>query len=495
MALLFMDGFDKYGGVNTNVTSVAALMAGEWTTITNAVTLVAPLSATGQAISITGGNAGPSKTLPAAVGRIIGGMRFSSNLAAIAGVQFNDGASNQCSISIASTGIITMRNGAFTIGTILGSSATSITANTTHYLEWDISLGNSAAYNVYLDGVSVVSGTGDTTATANNTVSVVMPVTQTLEVLIVDDFYLFDSTGSTNNAPLLTSPRIETTLPISDSAVQFSIGASVLGPTVNRGGAAINGVANTWYVRAFTPQRACTLNTINITPNVTNSTANLRPVVYSDSAGAPSTLLSGGSTVTGTTAGTLLTMPLTTPQTLTAGTQYWLGFMTDVAVQMVGYDGVAGGRSGTATFTSGAPSTAPSSASASNVLMWGNITLTTPVNFYEVNQQPPPGVNSYVYDATVSGEDLYGFGPLSVSGATVYGVGVKGMVQKSDSGTRTISLRTRSGSTDSAGSLAGQALGTSFGWYGSFFATDPNTGGAWTTTAVNAATSGIRIDS
>jgi hypothetical protein len=485
-----VEGFDKYGGVNSNATSVAALMAGEWTTPGNG-TLVAPLSATGQAL--LAGATGASKTLSASYGRIIGGVRFSSTLGNTAGIQFLDAGSAQCGISAATSGVISLRNGSYSSGTILGSGATPISANTTHYLEWDITLGNSAAYNVYLDGVSIISGSGDTTATTNNTVSGFILGAVSGGTVTFDDLYLFDTTGTTNNAVLLTSPRIETTLPIGDSSVQFAIGASVLGSTVSRNTTVFSGGANQWYARAFTPSRSCTLNSITVVPSATNATVNLRPIIYSDSAGAPGSLLSAGSTVTGTTAGAALTMPLTTPQSLTAGTQYWLGYMVDVSLQMAGYDGTTVGRSGSATFSSGAPGTAPGNSAVTTALLWGNITLTTPANYYEVNQQPPPGANSYVYDATVAHEDLYNFPALSTPGAVIHSVAIKGFVQKSDSGTRTVSFRTKSGATDSAGSLAGQALGTSFQWYGSFFPTDPNTSAAWTVSALN--TGGMRVDS
>jgi hypothetical protein len=189
-------------------------------------------------------------------------------------------------------------------------------------------------------------------------------------------------------------------------------------------------------------------------------------------------------------------MPLTAPQSLTAGTQYWLGFMMDTSVQMQGADSLTSGRSNSITsFSGGAPSTAPVLSVTASVLLWGNITLTAPVNYYEVNQQPPAGTNSYVYDSTVNHEDLYNFPTLSVVPLNVYAVAVKGYAMKSDSGTRTVSLRAKSGATDSGGSLTSQVLGTSFQWYGSFFPTDPNTGAAWTGAALNLATSGFRVDS
>jgi hypothetical protein len=496
MSLLFMDGFDKYGPLNTNATSVTALMAGEWTTIT-IITIVAPLSATGQAI-LLGSGGSLAKTLPASYGRIIGGIRFNSTLGGNVGIQFLDGASNQCGIQIPTTGLITLRNGAYNSGTVIGTASSAISANITHYLEWDITFGNSAAYNIYMDGVSIIAGTSDTTATTNNTIGGLSLQTVSANVVTFDDLYLFDTTGSINNAVLLTSPRIETTLPSNDSAVQFAIGASVLGSTVSRTTPNFSTAANQFYLRPFTPARACTLNSISLSVNATSATVNLRPVAYADSSGAPGTLLSAGSTATGITAGAIATLPLTTPQSLSVGTQYWLGYMADIAVtNAFGQgDALTAGRTATSTFSSGAPGTAPATtAGQASVLLWGNVTLASSANYYSVSQQPPPAAGtSYVTDTTVGHEDLYTFPALSATPASIYTVAVKGYCSRSDSGARTVSLRMSSGGTDGGGSLTGQTPGTSYQWIGSNFERDPNGSIAWTGTALNAALTGFKID-
>jgi hypothetical protein len=105
------------------------------------------------------------------------------------------------------------------------------------------------------------------------------------------------------------------------------------------------------------------------------------------------------------------------------------------------------------------------------------------------------GTQSYVYDSVVGHEDLYAFPALSIAPTAIYAVAVKANVAKSDSGAKTVSMRVNSGGTDSGGSLTGQAPGTSFGWLTSLFPTDPATGLAWTQAGLNAAQSGIRIDS
>jgi hypothetical protein len=495
MALIHLDGFDKYGAVNSNGTGVAALLtSGEWTSTSGSPSIVSPLSATGFALQLAA-SSGLQKTLGANYPRLIGGFRFSSNLGGTFALQFVDNVSNQSGFSVNSTGTLTMRNGIASSGTILGTGSVTITAGATNYLEFDVAFGNTANYQFWLNGVSILSGTGDTTTTANNTASRIEFSTGAGVTFVIDDFYLFDTTGTTNNAVLLTSPRIETQFPSADAAVQFAVGAAILGNSVGRTGA-VSSVANGFRVQPFVPAVACTINAVAVLGgSASSATIVLRPVIYSDSAGAPGTLLSGGGTVTGVTADAITTMPLTTPQSLTAGTQYWVGFMTDIAVTNVfrGSSEITA-RTGTATFASGAPSTPPSTtAGQAGVTLWGKVSVTAN-NWYAAGQNPAQGTQSYVYDATVGHEDLYSFPALSAPPSAIYAVAVKGSLSKSDAGAKTASLRLKSGATDSAGSTASIAPGTSYGWASTFFPLDPNGNIAWTKTALDAAQAGVKVE-
>jgi hypothetical protein len=128
-------------------------------------------------------------------------------------------------------------------------------------------------------------------------------------------------------------------------------------------------------------------------PFVSNTSVQMRPVVYTDNAGIVQggTLLSAGATMVGVTAGSILIMPLTTPPILTAGVQYWLGWHSDIAVtnHVAAQDSLIGGRYSTATtFASGAPATFPAPTTGATPTVWGIITNTTPANFYEVSQNP-----------------------------------------------------------------------------------------------------------
>lgn len=501
MALIFMDGFDKYGGVNSNSTSVAALLtAGEWTsTFGSSLAIVAGLSATGYALALST-NHSISKTLGVNYSRLVGGCRISPTTAGTSsgsGVSFFDAGTAQCSVTInGSTLTISVRTGAIS-GTAIATSAASVTVGSTHYLEWDITFAAAGAYQVWLDGVSILSGTGATRTTANNYANVVQFVTAgTTPIITVDDFYLFDTTGSTNNAVLLTSPRIETQFPTGDAAVQFAVGAAILGSSVSRTTGFSSNAANQFRVRPFTPGINMTLSSVSFLPGATNASIQQRPIVYSDNAGAPGTLLSAGSTVTGVTAGTVKTMPLTTPQALTAGTQYWLGHMSDILVtnSLTLFDGTTTDRTATSTFASGAPGTAPATSTTGATLIWGNATVTGN-NWYGVSQNPAQGAQSYAFDATVGHEDLYSFPSLSAPPSAIYAVAVKASLSKSDAGAKTASVRLKSSTTDSAGT-GGTALapGTTYGWMTSLFPLDPNGSIAWTLAALNAAQAGVKVE-
>jgi len=501
MALIFMDGFDRYGiGPSTsNPSAVVTSLLQEWNTVSGGfVNLAAPLSLTGYALTITGGPASMNKTLPGNFPRLIGGYRFSSTLAANThGITFTDVATAQCSIILLNTGAISLRTGSVA-GAAIATSAVTVTANSVHYLEFDLTFSNTGAYQIWLDGISILSGTADLTASANNYANVLSFVCSAgVASLTIDDLYLFDTSGTTNNAALLTSPRIETQFPSADSAVQFAGGGSILGTSVSRTNGAVQPNANQLRLRTVTPAVDMTLNSIGIMPAVTNSSVQVRPVVYADSAGVAGSLMSTGGVSVGVTSGVTKTIPLTTPQSLVAGTPYWIGYMVDISVFNFVFalqNGLADDRIATVTFSSGAPATAPATSTTQSTVIWGNVTITGN-NWYATSQNPPQGNLSYVFDAVVGHEDLYNFPSLSAPSTLIYALAMKGNVSKSDAGAKTMSLRVKSGAVNSGGSASSLAPATSYTWMTSYFNADPANGLPWTTVGVNAAQGGIRVES
>lgn len=508
MALIFMDGFDKYGGPNSNSAALAGLMSDEWSSVlVTQNSIVAPLSATGQALQIAFNSPALSvrRNLGANFTRLIGGVRIrvdtlATSAGANCGIQFLDDAfAAQCSLVVnASTGLICLRRGGVA-GTVIATagSGSALAAGAIHYLEWDITFGNTAAYQIWLDGSSIISGTGDTTNTANNYATELYLIgTVGGSTITFDDLYVFDTTGSYNNAVLLSNPRIETTFPTADSAVQFTFGQGIIGTAHARTAQPTSTTANVLLLRRVIPPVNCSLGSINVFPQ-SSTAAQQRAVVYTDHATThqPQTLLASGSvSTTGTVGGTVKNLQLTSPLSLTAGTAYWIGVHQDISVSYAQVDGTgAGGYRALATFSLGAPSTAPASGGTTPFLIWGSLLSST--GNWPVLQSPAQGGLSYVYDATATHADFYTFGPLVSTQAIVHAVAVKMNSSKSDTGTKTVTVRTKSASADSDGSAGTISILPNFSWVTSVFPTDPNTSAPWVGTALNAATSGLRIES
>lgn len=541
MSTVFTDGFDKYGpnwgsspgggtGNGISVPGGAATIAqrltqGEWTLAHGGFNgdagfvLVPGLSETGQALALVGALSTNalflSKTLPAPQTRFIGGRRFSYPLLADGGIVFSDSNTPQCSIVIQKvTGFILFCQGQE--GTVLQTSSVNISANTTHELEWDITINSNPAlggWTVWLDGVAILNGIGVTQQSGNASVNVFQEwpsfegSTRT-QTVIIDDYYWFNTSGSFNNAALLSNPRIETQFAVADHQKQFANNGNIIGVASPQNTQTTAPGANTLFLRPFTPNVNCTINDVLALPETTNLVAQSQAVIYGDSAGAPHTLLSAGTTVVGTTAGVTLQGALTTPQSLTAGTQYWIGFITDSSITLAQQDGTGSGAAATLkgyvannTFGSGAPNPAPAmSANQPSWVLYGSCSGAS-TNWESVSVNPPPGELylpllsdvSSVKSANVGNEDLYTFPALSADVVAVYTVGVKGHARLAISGVRTFDLRTLSGATDSAGSNSGFSPITSCEWFTSFFDDDPNTVAAWLPAHVPFAYSGPKI--
>ncbi len=499
-ALVFVDGFDKYGPPG-NV-DIANSLLGEWSGTAFAV--VDPLSSAGYAVAAAGGFS--TASLPSSLTRIAGSVRYNPSLTSTnAGfIIFRTGATSVFALNInTSSNVVEIRTGSQS-GTVVASGGTAV-VGVAHVLSWDVTIGASGAYNVYLDGVSIFSGTGNT---GNGQSSVnLIGLGGNGAGSIFDDLCVFDPAHAAYNSAVLTqNVVVETQFPSGDNQTQFVNDGNV----VPAAGIAVRGVyratagigslaAGRVSLLKITPVVACTLNSVSLVPTVTSAGAKNKGVVYADSAGAPGALLSSGTEVVGVTNGATLTLPLVTPQSLSAGTSYWIGLINDTTLSPRQYDnGVTLLGIGKAnTYGSGAPSPAGGSFTTGigTWMMWGNCTGAA-TNWASESLNPPLGtVASQVHSSNVGDEDLYTFPALSVTPTAIYGMAVKGFVSKSDAGTRTISFNTKSVASDSTGSNAGQSLSTTKQWQNSIYDADPATGVAWVAAGLNSAKSGQSVAS
>lgn len=509
----FVDGWSKYGPAGTVLSPSGLLnpsMAGDWTgyDVSNGnLSVVAPLMGAGLAAFLVGtnaigGDAGPWKTLPVNYARCTGTRTFSANLVAGAqcGFQFRDITTPQLTLTIEGNGAIGFRRGGVT-GTLVATGG-SVASGSVNNLAWDITFhGSAGIVKVWLNGVliSALNLTGQNTAPSGNAYinGIKFSLANLCSMTWQDQYDRFYISSGGTDAPPLTSPTVQTQFPSSDATADFTATAGVLGPVYSVTAVTNAPGANELALRKYTPVVNATINSIGIVPEASNGMAKFKGVIYADSTGVPGSLLSSGTEVTGTVAGTALVLPLVTPQSLTAGTPVWIGYITDTSVVLAQQDNttVAGFKAAN-TYASGAPGSAPSmTGSQPSWELWGNCTAMAH-NWPQVSTNPPVGDLSYNSDTSVSDFDLFGFPALSGAPVNIYTVAVKGFLRKSDSGARTVNLQTKSGATTSNGSTPGIAPGTSYVWEASYFDVDPNTSAAWANAAaVNAATSGYEIAS
>ena len=80
--------------------------------------------------------------------------------------------------------------------------------NSWHFIELSTQIGSSASYEIFVDGTSVLSGTGDTAALSSNIVDEAyfscpkLYGTTYPEIFLLDDVYVLNSKGTKNNSRL-----------------------------------------------------------------------------------------------------------------------------------------------------------------------------------------------------------------------------------------------------------------------------------------------------
>lgn len=112
-------------------------------------------------------------------------------------------------------------------------------------------------------------------------------------------------------------------------------------------------------------------------------------------------------------------------------------------------------------------------------------------NFSRVDESTPDSDTSYVQDNTSGHTDLYSYGGLGYTPATINGVMVKSVVKNPGAGTISCKNTCTSNGTSSDGSST--ITPASYQVVASAYDQDPHTSAAWTPTNLAAATFGIKV--
>jgi hypothetical protein len=116
---------------------------------------------------------------------------------------------------------------------------------------------------------------------------------------------------------------------------------------------------------------------------------------------------------------------------------------------------------------------------------------TAGAHYLMVNEAQNNTSNYITVPDTSGDKEVFGTAGISSTPASVWGVGVKLLTEKTDAGSYALEPLVVSNSVEADGSA--QQLVTGYGVQQTIFATDPNTSAAWTYTAVNAANIGLKV--
>lgn len=209
MALIFIDGFDHY--------SAQADIGKKWSAA----------SSTFPTISTTGGRRGGGCASFPSSATYYAERSIGSTATAIVGIalyrrdtttgdilRFYEGATLHLTLTVDVNYKLRLYTGTSSGGTLLATGTTTISQSAWTYIELKATIGNSGAYEVKINGVSEFSsGSADTQNGGTATMDKVRigggPNSY------VDDVYICDSSGSTNN-DFLGDCRIDTLLPTGD---------------------------------------------------------------------------------------------------------------------------------------------------------------------------------------------------------------------------------------------------------------------------------------
>ncbi len=444
----FIDGFDKYDHTEyyTGVYQLArTLMSqGEWSFVDGSIYLDVALgsSAAGRGLALGNGN-NIQKYVYGSYARLIGGCYHKLGVSTASRntlISCNNTGVANLSLSIqASTGDLCLHLGT-NAGTILATAAGVAPSPSVHCIEWDLCPHNTLGYaRVWVDGILVINYTGDTANTATNGYDTMLIAASVNQFSYIDHFYSWHylSTVNTGETPALTNPYIETSYGYTETQSDFTVGQMMYPSEL---GQLSNDVvtSNAVLYRKITPTENCTLNSIVFIPSSTTPTASTRAMLYADTAGSPSgSPLATSADKTGLVNNANSFYAIS--YALVGGTSYWLAIHLGAISQNVANTAVSGGKTQTATFTAGAP-VAGSFTSDVNQYRIAALTTGTATEKDILNMKPPRDL-AYVQSGTVNAQDLYKFTPLSLTPTAIYSVALKARLMRTDTGVRTVALK------------------------------------------------------
>jgi hypothetical protein len=479
MAWSFGDGFDLY-------TAAADAINGYWDAITGSsvnYTLVAGRFAGSRALQCAtlGMNLIKNSGQNDAVHHIVCAFYQTAALSGTSSVTYfslGDGATAQCSVVFRSDGAILLTSGG-PAGTTLDTYTGAVTASATWYaFEIEVVINNTTGSWVVRKNGNTSNdhalGSLDTQNSVNAYANrLTFGVNASVNQQVDDLFWRSDA----SSVAWIGDIRCYTRMPASDASVQFSRSPTTAIQTpytiISNAGITAGQPRYSSFVAAWDG----TIGTATVTLGA-GYTGNMKCSIFASSGSAPTTVLGSATAITNPVTG-INTFTFGTPVTVAKGTQYWFGFVSDTSSGTFSFGGtVTSGGTSTTSYAS-FPAASPAMTTSNAALC--SITFTISANCDVVSEAQQDGTATYVYDSTVNDADFYAFGtitPTPTPGAII-AMTTRGYMQKSDAGSRTASMRIKSGSTTVASPTL-TLTNSGWQWAWRMDLTDPNTGSAWT---------------
>jgi hypothetical protein len=203
MSLLYIDGFDTYESTN-NTAPAAGTLDSRYFINGSSVKVQEGRDAAGHCIEFQSSTLAYRKVVTTNATLVVGAAVYTSGFGFAAHtplLMYTETALGM-NVNLGFNGTIAVRRGSTTLNT----SATGVmTANTWQYVELQVLCSNTGSYELWVDGVSILSDTGvDTQNHASKSYHDAIGLASGTGVTFtrLDDFYVCDGTGSTNNSNL-----------------------------------------------------------------------------------------------------------------------------------------------------------------------------------------------------------------------------------------------------------------------------------------------------
>jgi hypothetical protein len=404
-----------------------------------------------------------------------------------------DGATAQCSVVFREDGTVFFTSG-LPAGTVLATVPNLIgitQINTWFGFEVEVVISNTAgSFAIRRNGNSVNDfiATGlNTRNSTNNYANKIQLIAAGAAFFQLDDFY-WQSGATPGN--WLGELRCLTRMPASEQSLQFSP-SGARNFSTGGGSGNVAQVNRAWY-SFFTPTASGQLVSTTVTMLGTY-TGNMKCAAFADNgSGSPGAVLASATNIINNPVGTV-TFTFSPSISVTGGQKIWIGLCVDSSS---GGSCIGTGSGAAWISLSGPPIYAafpvanPTSLSATGNV---NSSINISGNAILVNEAQQDGVTTYVYDSNPGDADFYGLPPTPIATPfSTVAVISRGYMQKSDAGTRTAAMQTKSGSAIAAAPTM-VLTNTGWQWNSRHDMTDPNTGAAWAAAAVDALQIGPKV--